>query len=200
MYAYIRGTIAEKGMDAVTVEAAGVGYHILVGSRTLSELPPVGEPGLVYTQLIVREDAMTLYGFSRPEEKQMFLRMIAISNIGPKVAMNILSAMTPTELALAVVSEDVRALSRISGVGKKTAERLILELRGTIGNEELTGRTDTRQTLSPGQDAPVREAIEALIALGYSSTDAARAIAALDTQGMTVQQMIVGALRGLDRL
>ncbi|NLG37911.1 MAG: Holliday junction branch migration protein RuvA [Clostridiales bacterium] len=198
MYAYIRGVLAGKEPDAVVVEAAGVGYRILAGSRMLASLPPLGKEVKVYTYLNIRDDAHILYGFLDSDEKEMFRRLITISGIGPKVAMSILSGLTPAELALAVVTDDVRSISRVNGVGKKTAERLILELKGSIGNEELiSGSAGTAQN-APQRDS-AREAIEALMALGYTSAEAARAVSQMPESVNTVEQIIVHALRQLDR-
>jgi Holliday junction DNA helicase RuvA len=198
VYAYIRGVLTGKEPDAVVVEAAGVGYRILAGSRMLASLPPLGKEVKVYTYLNIRDDAHILYGFLDPDEKEMFQRLITISGIGPRVAMSILSGLTPSELALAVVTDDVRTITRVNGVGKKTAERLILELKGRIGNEELISGGAGPAQAAPQRDS-AREAIEALMALGYASAEAARAVSQAPESANTVEQIIVHALRQLDR-
>lgn len=198
MYAYIQGLLTEKEPDAVVVEAGGVGYRILAGSRTLAALPPAGSMVKVYTFHHVREDAHLLYGFLDRDEKEMFRRIIAVSGIGPKLAMSILSGMTPAELAVAVVTEDARAISRINGVGKKTAERLILELKERIANDEFaSGSKPSPSAMQPAGAA--QEAVQALMALGYTSAEAARAVSRLPETCQTVEEIIVHALRQLDR-
>lgn len=199
MYAYIKGILTEKEPDAVVVEAGGVGYRILAGTRTIAGMPPSGSEVKVYTYYHVREDAQLLYGFLDQDDKVMFRRIISVSGIGPKVAMSILSGMTPAELAIAVVTDDVKAISRMNGVGKKTAERLILELKGTIGNEELVPHVKGGAAPLPQSGDSAREAIQALMALGYSSTEAARAVSGLSGSDMTVEEIIVHALQQLDR-
>lgn len=198
MYAYIQGLLTEKEPDAVVVEAGGVGYRILAGSRTLAALPPAGSTVRVYTFHHVREDAHLLYGFLGRDEKEMFRRIIAVSGIGPKLAMSILSGMTPAELAIAVVTEDARAISRVNGVGKKTAERLILELREKIGTGELIQENRTAPSAAQPAGA-AQEAIQALMALGYTSTEAARAVSRLPETCATVEEIVVHALRQMDR-
>jgi Holliday junction DNA helicase RuvA len=198
VYAYIQGLLTEKEPDAVVVEAGGVGYRILAGSRTLAALPPAGSMVKVYTFHHVREDAHLLYGFLDRDEKEMFRRIIAVSGIGPKLAMSILSGMTPAELAVAVVTEDARAISRINGWGKKTAERLILELKERIANDEFVrGASPRRRRCSRPRAA--QEAVQALMALGiYVRRGGAGRVAAAETC-QTVEEIIVHALRQLDR-
>lgn len=196
MYAYISGKLDYKGTDHVVVEAGGVGYRILVGTRTLAALPEAGEKVRVYTYLNVREDAMLLFGFSTPEEKTMYEKLISVNGVGPKAAMSILSGMSVAEIAIALVSNDTKAFSRVPGIGKKIAERLILELKEKVGQDELAG---------PAQDIPPlmvgagmgQEAVQALMALGYSSPEASRAVSA--ASGDTLEELIMSALRMMDK-
>jgi Holliday junction DNA helicase RuvA len=196
MYAFIRGKLEYKGADHAVIDAGGVGYEIYVSTRTLSELPASGEQARVFTYLHVREDAMLLYGFGSREEKSMFIKLIGVTGVGPKVAMSILSGMTVAELAIALVTKDTRALSRINGIGKKTAERLILELRESVGEQELAA-AGPQAGMIAGAGSP-QEAIQALMALGYSSIEAARAVGAAGDVG-TVEEIIMRALKALDR-
>ena len=198
MYAFIRGKLEYKGTDHAVIDAGGVGYEVFVSTRTLSELPAAGEQARVFTYLHVREDAMLLYGFGSREEKAMFIKLLGVTGVGPKMAMGILSGMTVAELAIALVTKDTRSLSRISGVGKKTAERLILELCESVSKEELT-HAGPQIGVIPGAGAgAAQEAIQALMALGYSSVEAARAVGAAGDVG-SVEEIIMRALKALDR-
>jgi Holliday junction DNA helicase RuvA len=197
MYAFIRGKLEYKETDRVVIDAGGVGYEVFVSTRTLSEQPAAGEPARVFTYLNVREDAMLLFGFGSREEKAMFIKLIGVTGVGPKMAMGILSGMTVAELAIALVTKDTRALSRISGVGKKTAERLILELRESVGESELTAAGPKAAGAVAGGSAS-QEAIQALMALGYSSIEASRAVGAAGDVG-SVEEIIMRALKALDR-
>lgn len=196
MYAFIRGKLEYKELDRAVIDAGGVGYEIFVSTRTLAELPAVGEQVRVFTYLNVREDAMLLFGFGSREEKTMFIKLLSVTGVGPKMAMGILSGMTVAELAIALVTKDTRALGRISGVGKKTAERLILELRESVGESELIAAGPQAAGVMGGGAA--QEAIQALMALGYSSVEASRAVGAAGDVG-GVEEIIVRALKALDR-
>ncbi|MDD4796689.1 MAG: Holliday junction branch migration protein RuvA [Eubacteriales bacterium] len=196
MYAYISGRLDYKGIDYVVVEAGGVGYRIMVGTRTLSALPEAGEKVRVYTYLNVRDDAMLLFGFSTPDEKAMYEKLITVNGVGPKAAMSILSGMSVAEIAIALVSNDARAFSRVPGIGKKIAERLILELKEKVGQEELTAAGQDLPPLTVGAGLG-QEAIQALMALGYSSPEASRAVSA--AQGDTLEELIMAALRRMDK-
>jgi holliday junction DNA helicase RuvA len=197
MYAFIRGKVEYKGMDSAVIEAGGVGYEVFVSTRTLANLPAAGEPAMVYTYLHVREDVMQLYGFGTREEKAMFVKLLGVTGVGPKMAMGILSGLTVAELAIALVTKDTRSLSRISGVGKKTAERLILELCESVGKDELIAAPQAVGAAVHGGGA-AQEAIQALMALGYSSIEASRAVGAAGDVG-SVEEIIMRALKALDR-
>lgn len=196
MYAFIRGKVDSKTPESVVLDAGGVGYEIFTGTRTLSGLPAVGEVARLYTYLYVREDAQLLYGFASREEKAMFLKLLGVTGVGPKLAMSILSGLTVAELAVALATSDARAISRINGVGKKTAERLILELRETIGAQELTAAGAPTAVAMGGSAA--QEAIQGLMALGYSSVEATKAVSAAGDVG-GVEEIILRALKALDR-
>ncbi len=196
MYAFIRGKVDSKTPESVVLDAGGVGYEIFAGTRTLSGLPAVGEVARLYTYLYVREDAQLLYGFANREEKAMFLKLLGVTGVGPKLAMSILSGLTVAELAVALATSDARAISRINGVGKKTAERLILELRETIGAQELTAAGAPTAVAMGG--SATQEAIQGLMALGYSSVEATKAVSAAGDVG-GVEEIILRALKALDR-
>lgn len=198
MYAFIRGKVEYKDRDTVVLDAGGVGYEILASTRTLGSLPAVGETARVHTYLHVREDAMQLFGFDSKEEKSMFLRLLGVTGVGPKLAMAILGGMSVGELAVALVSRDARAISRIPGVGKKTAERLILELREGVAQEELTAGAASGGAGMPVGGGAAAEAISGLMALGFSSIEATRAVNAAGDVG-SAEDIIMRALKALDR-
>jgi len=193
MYASIKGTVAEKTKDGVVLETQGVGYEIFVGARTLAELPGAGQTAKLYTYTYVREDALALYGFLQRDEKDLFLKLLGVSGVGPKLALAILGSYTVTELTMALLASDTQTLSRIPGVGKKTAERIALELRGKVNETAITG-AGAPVAVSTA-DARTLEAVQALMALGFTSAEATRALA--QTKDQTVEAMIVDALQAL---
>ncbi|MGN0742704.1 MAG: Holliday junction branch migration protein RuvA [Candidatus Fimadaptatus sp.] len=196
MYAHIDGIVAEKSADTLVIDCGGVGYELICSRATLSSAPRVGERMKCYTILSVREDAMELFGFATREEKGLYEKLRAVSGIGPRTALSILSSMSVRELSVAIVTGDVNAISRAPGVGKKTAQRLVLELREKIDNAALEGVAVPSAPLDKG---PVAEAVEALMALGYSAQDAQRAIASVSDSADTVDKLVFMALRGMDR-
>lgn len=172
MIAQLRGTLAEKTLDRVVVDVGGVGYRVLVSMQTLAELPEVGRPVLLKTHFHVREDAQLLFGFTSDEERRAFELCTSVSGVGPKLALALLSAMRPEVLAEAVVAGDVARLQRTPGVGKKTAERLIVELRDRFDKLGLG-----RGTGLPTQPTAVgTTVVSALINLGYRPNEAERAV------------------------
>lgn len=196
MYAHIRGILSEKLADSVVIDASGVGYELSVSTNTLASCPQTGEEVKLYAYLSVREDAMELFGFSTREEKKMFLRLIGVSGIGPKTALGVLSALSVKDLSIALVTGDAQALSRAPGIGKKTAQRLVLELKDKVENEDLT---------SSGSSAPLKnvvgsgesEAIEALMALGYPASEAAKAVSAVSGQATKTDEILRLALKNM---
>ena len=198
MYAFIEGEVCEKGNGELVLLAGGVGYRILCPMTTLQEAPPIGETMRCYTVLGVREDAMELYGFATRDEKQMFRRLMGISGVGAKMALAILGSMPLRDLNLAIVMENVTALSRAPGVGKKTAQRIVLELKDKISQSEFdaAASTDVGAAAAPMNDAAA-EAIEALIALGYSAAEARTAVSRVKDPNASTDDLIRAALRGM---
>ncbi len=192
MYAYFKGEIIKKGITSLVIECNGVGYNISVSTRTLDQIGDIGDTGKVYTYFHVRADAQMLFGFMSSEEKRMFEKLITVNGIGPKAATSILSTMTVTELAVAIVSEDAVSISRAQGVGKKTALRLILELKEKVDNEELTGAFNNMSIPQPS--SITQEALAGLMALGYSSVEASKAISNAGTYD-SVEDLITAALK-----
>lgn len=196
MYAHIDGKVAEKGTDTLVIDCGGVGYELICSRATLSAAPRVGERMKCYTILSVREDAMELFGFRTREEKRMFLRLIGVSGIGPRTALGVLSALSVHDLSVALVTGDAQALARAPGIGKKTAQRLVLELKDKVTDEELTS-SGPSVSVRPAADSAETEAIEALMALGYPASDAAKAVSAVAGQAAKTDEILRLALRGM---
>lgn len=172
MYAYFKGVITEITHDSVVLECGGVGWLLQVTGSVL-RLVQVGQEAKLYAYQVVREDGITLFGFSSKEEKGMFLRLITVSGIGPKSAAGILSALNVSDLALAIATGDCDSLTRAPGIGKKTAQRLVLELREKVAQEQLAGGAAPGGMLPGGTH---EDALLALTALGFSRADAQAAI------------------------
>lgn len=202
MISYIRGTLAEKNEDSAVVEAHGVGYQIFVPVPVLSELPPLGESVKIYTYFSVREDGMSLFGFLSRQDLAMFKQLIGVNGIGPKSALGILSALRPDVLRMAVASDDAKTISRAPGVGPKTAQRIILDLKDKIRPEDVLAGGLEESLAVPEEISGVgqagKEAVEALTALGYSAAEAAGAVKKVKiTEEMTAEDVLKGALRHL---
>lgn len=198
---YIRGLLAEKLEDSAVVEAQGVGFQVFVPLSVLSELPPVGETVKLHTYFAIREDSMSLYGFLSKQDLEMFRQLIGVNGVGPKSALGILSALKPDVLRLAVLSGDAKAIAKAPGVGAKTAQRIILDLKDKVKAEDiLLGAADMESAPSEisGVGEVGKEAVEALTALGYSAGEAASAVRKVKiTETMTAEDVLKGALRHL---
>lgn len=199
MIYYVKGILTEYSEEGVVIEAGGIGYQITVPASLLSELPQPGEEVKLYTYYQVAEDARKLFGFASRDERSLFLQIIKVSGIGPKLAVSVLGTLSPDALRLAVVSGDVKAISQAPGMGKKTAEKLILELKDKI---DLAAVLSPKQTASG--PAPVvvtdafSEAVAALQALGYSSSEALKTVRSIEAQDdWTVDQILQEAFRKL---
>lgn len=189
MIGRLRGTVALKHADRVLLDVAGVGYEIAVPPRALVELPGIGEEAVVHTHLHVREDAMSLFGFAGEDQRDLFRVLLGVSGVGPKVALAILGTMTPDDLRRAVLTEDAAALTAVPGIGKRSAQKLLLELRPKL---ELP---DTE--LSPS-NSPLSEVRAALEGLGYQSEEIRGAMAELpDTD--EVESLLRHALQELGK-
>jgi holliday junction DNA helicase RuvA len=188
MITFIQGQLLEAAPTQVTVDVHGMGYEVLIPLSSYDKLPAVGGPIRLLTHLVVREDAHVLYGFMSPSERTLFRLLIqSVSGIGPKLALNILSGMDPTAFRGAVATGDVKALSRINGVGKKTAERIVVELRDKIGAAGAWEASSAQRGLS-AEETRVNDAILALIALGFKQAEAADAVrAAMNRLGPEVR-------------
>lgn len=196
MYAYLKGVVADKGANELVLDVGGVGYLLSCSMTTLQETPSIGETMKAYTYFSVREDAMELFGFATPEEKSMFLRLLSVSGVGPKLALSILGAMPLRDLTLAIVTGDAAALSRAPGVGKKTAQRIALELKEKVTESDLEA-APAAAPLPPAQEDAAAEALAALQALGYTPAEAARAVSLVRGQSDSANELVRLALRGM---
>lgn len=198
MIAYLHGKLIDALPTQVTVDVHGIGYDVLIPLSSFDKLPKRGEEVQLLTHLVVREDAHVLYGFMSAEERELFRLLInTVSGIGPKIALNVLSGMNPTTFRGAVANGDVRALSQISGVGKKTAERIIVELRDKFGAAGAWQASSARHGLS-AEDQKINDAVLALIALDYSQVeahDAVRSAAAALGPKAGLEELVRASLR-----
>jgi len=196
MFYYLEGKVALCQQNLVVIDCHGVGYAVATSMYTLGNIK-TGEVTKIYTYLSVREDAMELFGFSTQEELNCFKMLISISGVGPKAAISILSATTPSGLALAIASEDEKVLTNAQGVGKKLAGRIILELKDKMKKSasNLAGG-DPMTPLAPGNNTHGAEAMEALMVLGYSKPEAIKAISRAP-EGSSVEDIIKYALKNL---
>ena len=199
MYAYINGVVADKGHNELVIEAGGVGYSLYCSLNTVQNALAVGEMMRVYTYLNVTQDGITLFGFGTKEERAMFLRLISVSGIGPKTAIGILGSMSMRDLTLAIVMGDTAALSRAPGIGKKTAQRIALELKEQISDDEVEGlsASGAKNVVPLRQDDPVTEAMIALQSLGYTAGEAMQALSAVKDKSDQPDELVRLALRGM---
>lgn len=194
MYYYIKGTLVQKSDNYIVVDANGVGYMIYTSLNSMQNTGEIGKKITIYTYLHVREDVMDLFGFTTIEEKNMFMQLISVSGVGPKAALSILSVTTPAKFAVAVITNDVKTITKASGVGPKMAQRVILELKDKMKTDELEIdlEDESDDILSDNRS----EAISALVVLGYSLNDAQKAVKGIDGT-LSVEEIIKKALAGL---
>lgn len=190
MYAYIKGVVAYKDAERAVIEAGGIGYEISMSVHALTELPEPGRSAQVWTHLQVREDGWSLFGFASPGEKEMFIKLIGVSGIGPKMALSALSSFKAPELAAHITAGDITAISTIPGIGKKTAQRIVLELQGVLKTEESAIGAPGGETA-----AELRDATAALESMGFTGDEVAAALKGC-TEGDT-SSMIRYALKNL---
>lgn len=195
MYAFIEGQVCEKTNNMLVLLAGGVGYQISCSMNTLQAAPMTGETMRCFTWLSVREDAMELFGFATQEEKQLFLSLTSVSGVGPKMALGLLGSMPLRDLNLAILLGDVTALSRAPGIGKKTAQRIALELKDKISQADVDTTAGGSVPAAALTADNFSEAIEALTALGYSSTEARNALSGVKDRDASVEELIRTALR-----
>jgi len=196
MYAYIRGEVTELAADRAVIEAAGVGYELFCSAKTLGALH-TGEKAKLCTHLYLAEGVMALYGFAEDAERAMFRRLLGVTRVGPKLALSVLSVLTPADVAAAIVTDNAAAFARVAGMGKKTAQRVLLELKEKVGTAEMAGAG------LPGGAAEYEdiraEAAAALVSLGYDGASASRAVAKVEGAD-NIEDMITQALRSLAKV
>ena len=209
MISYVKGPLMGIEEDVIVVEAGSLGLAVHVPVSLLPELPGLGQEVTVYTYFQVREDAMTLYGFLHPQDRDMFRQLLGVNGIGPKGALGILSVLRPDDLRLAIVSEDVKALAKAPGIGTKTAQRMILDLKDKISMENVLGSMASGTDLGTGSGAAAmaglaeaaKEAVQALVALGYTNSEASRAVKQVEiVDGMTSEDVLKASLKHLSFL
>lgn len=192
MIAFLVGVIEEKGENSLIIDVNGVGYMLNVSTTTLTTVGQVGERAKVFTYMAVREDDVSLFGFSTQEERELFYQLITVSGIGPKMAIGVLSGLSLSDLTVAIINGDVKLLSKIKGLGKKTAERLCLELKDKLSP---LGTAQNTFTVDYDEDA-VQMATDTLISLGISKNDAYMLARANASENATAEEIISKSLRG----
>ena len=203
MISYIKGPITAIEGDQIVMEAGPVGLAVHVPLSVLDRLPGIGQIVTVYTYFQVKEDAMALYGFLTHQDRDMFRQLIGVSGIGPKAALGLLSALRPDDLRLAIITGDAKAISKAPGIGTKTAQRLILDLKDKMSAQEVLhnlgeGDLPVSQAAAPGAPESAREAVQALVALGYTTSEASRAVGRVEgVQDMTAEEVLKASLRFL---
>ena len=206
MYSYIKGELTEVNLDHIVVEANGIGYMIFVPTNTFSYLPSLHEDIKVYTYLYIREDAMILYGFLTKDDLEMFKLLITVNGIGPKGGLAVLSTLSSDDLRFAILSDDAKAIAKSPGVGAKTAQRVILDLKDKMSLEDAFEKKMEHNTTAGVGDRSVlssvkNDAILALTALGYSSTESMKAVSKVEIDdSMDVEDVLKSALKFMSML
>ncbi len=196
MYSFISGRVVSAKEGQIVLENNGIGYEINVSSNTLSEAGIVGKNLQLHTYLQVKEDLFALYGFSSVEEKNLFLKLISISGVGPKMALQVLSGLDLNSLILAIVTGDTKTLSKIKGLGKKTAERIVLELKEQVDSEDFSDVSVIGGAIS--SNALINDAVFALVTLGIDKSNAYKAVVAAAEKTDKLEDLITISLRSLD--
>lgn len=199
MFAYIKGSLEIKANNYVVIDASGIGYKIFMAGSNIDKIGDIGNNVKVYTHYYVREDNISLYGFLTDEELRMFELLISVSGIGAKSAIAMLSEITPTDFALSVISNDVTKLTKIQGIGAKTAQRIILELKDKLKTEQAIAKQDTKIQKMIAEETNYEEAISALQILGYNKKEIEKTLEKLDLTGLLVEDIIRKALGALGR-
>lgn len=197
MISYLRGELAAIEEEKIIVDVGGIGYGIYMSQSALAVMPQIGEEIKIHTYLNVREDAMQLFGFLTRDDLEIFRLLIGVSGIGPKGGLSILSKLSSDDLRFAVLSGDVKAISAAPGIGKKTAEKLIVELRDRLDLETAPDQTTGEDSVAggPGAGEVQSEAIQALVALGYGNTESMKAVRKVIKGDETVEEVLKEALK-----
>ena len=195
MIAWLKGELLEKLPPSILVNVAGVGYELEAPMSTFYELPAVGETVTLFVHMVVREDAQLLFAFSSRQQRELFRSLIRVNGVGPKVALAILSTLSAQELMQCMIDEDVTQLCKVPGIGKKTAQRLVVEMKDRL-EKEFSDVALEASSASGGKTNDRNDAIAALVALGYKNTDASRVIKGLPSE-LSSEELIRQALRSL---
>ena len=198
MFAYIKGSLEQKSNNYVVIDVGGIGYKIFMATKAIETLGEIGKVVKVHTHYYVREDNISLYGFNTNEELRMFELLLQVSGIGAKSAIAMLSEISPSSFALAVISDDISQLVKIPGIGKKTAARIVLELKDKLKTEEAITKTEEVK-LSITNEEETSEAIAALQVLGYTKRDIEKALENVDTKNLQLEEIIKQGLKNLAR-
>ena len=196
MIGSLHGRIVAKTPPQFLVEVGGVGYELEAPMSTFFRLPPIGQDVRLLTHLVVREDAHVLYAFATEEERALFRSLLKVSGVGPKIALALLSGLSAEAFARCIQSEDVAALTRVPGIGRKTAERLLVEMRDRVGSLDGEG---TRGAARPARETPEGEAFDALVALGYKPAEAAQLLETVGPGTHSTEELIRRALKSAVR-
>lgn len=195
MIGRLQGVILEKQPPTILLDVQGVGYELEASMSTFYHLPECGENIVLHTHLVVREDAQLLYGFHSLSERLMFRNLIKISGVGPKLALTILSGMSAEDFTRCILEEDSKTLTKLPGVGKKTAERLVIELKDRLEKDDSIKLPGAPETIER-QANPVNDAVSALISLGYKAQQASQMIREIDVEDKSTEEIIRAALQG----
>ena len=198
MFAYIKGSLEQKSNNYVVIDVGGIGYKIFMATKAIETLGEIGKVVKVHTHYYVREDNISLYGFNTNEELRMFELLLQVSGIGAKSAIAMLSEISPSSFALAVISDDISQLVKIPGIGKKTAARIVLELKDKLKTEEAITKTEEVK-LSITNEEETSEAIAALQVLGYTKREIEKALENVDTKNLQLEEIIKQGLKSLAR-
>ena len=199
MFYYVKGILAYCDPNCAVIDAGGVGYKMTISQNTFSALPKLGESAKLYTWLSVREDGVELFGFAKEDELSAFKLLIGVSGVGPKVALGVLSFLTPEKLALAVSSEDSKTLAKANGVGSKTAARIVLELKDKMSAAGASDSVGDVVTTGGAMSGALADATEALTSLGYSRSDINTALKGVNLTDMSTEDIIKTVLKQLMR-
>ena len=198
MFSYIKGKLVSKLVNYIIVEVGGIGFKIFMSTSSISKLNE-NEEVKIHTYMQVKEDDISLYGFITSEELRMFELLISVSGIGAKSAITMLSSITPSSFALAIVSNDIKSLTKIPGIGNKTAQRIVLELKDKLKTEESISNDNEEIIVAIKDDNKSSEAVQALKVLGYTNSEIEKVLGKIDTNSMTVEDIIRTALINLGR-
>jgi len=194
MYSYIKGSLEIKANGYIVIDNSGIGYKIFMSENGIDALGKIGDIIKVYTYYHVREDNISLFGFTSNEELRMFELLISVSGVGAKSAINMLSAITPSDFALAIISNDISSLVKVPGIGAKSAQRIILELKDKLKTEEAISKVDSKIKVAVKQNNNQEEAVAALQVLGYNKKEVEKVLEKLDTAVLSVEDIIRKAL------